>query len=268
MCSVTQSCLTLCDPVDNTASQAPLCMGFFSQEDWSELPFPPPGDLPNPGMDPASPVSPALTGRIFTTEPPGMYVSHLGSKLTSVDNQCWHNVGNIAEVGGDGGINVIKLGFNCSPSKTSLGIFPVVQWLRLHLPTQRVRLRSLARELRFYMPHGQKQTTTKTYNQYCNKFNKDHLKWSTSNNMFKKKCTGEASVGRKGKLLSSKGQPSGKKTDPCPRIHSADSVWLRQLLKAKNLSKSSRQVSPCVLFFCMLTVLTLHDLSSFCKIFF
>ena len=52
--------------------QAPLSMGFSRQEYWSRLPFPTPlGDLPNPGIEPASPVSPALTGRFFTTEPPG-----------------------------------------------------------------------------------------------------------------------------------------------------------------------------------------------------
>ena len=52
--------------------QTPLSMGFSGQEYWSGLPFPtPPGDLPNPGIEPASPVSPALTGRFFTTEPPG-----------------------------------------------------------------------------------------------------------------------------------------------------------------------------------------------------
>ena len=48
--------------------QAPLSMGFYRQEYWSVLPFPSPGDLPNPGIKPASP---ALTGRFFTTEPPG-----------------------------------------------------------------------------------------------------------------------------------------------------------------------------------------------------
>ena len=38
------------------ARQAPLCMGFSSQEYWSGLPFPPPGDLPDPGSEPGSPV--------------------------------------------------------------------------------------------------------------------------------------------------------------------------------------------------------------------
>ena len=47
------------------AHQAPLFMGFFRQEYWNRLPFPPPGDLPNPEMEP---VSPALAGRFFTAE--------------------------------------------------------------------------------------------------------------------------------------------------------------------------------------------------------
>ena len=50
------------------ACQAHLFMGFFKQECWSGLPFPPPGDLLDPGIEPTSL---ALTGRLFTTEPPG-----------------------------------------------------------------------------------------------------------------------------------------------------------------------------------------------------
>ena len=53
------------------AHQAPLSIGFSRQKYWSRLPFPPPGDLPDPGIKPASLVSPALAGRFFTTEPPG-----------------------------------------------------------------------------------------------------------------------------------------------------------------------------------------------------
>ena len=41
------------------AHQAPLSMGFCRQEHWSELPCPPPGDLPDPGIKPASPAPPA-----------------------------------------------------------------------------------------------------------------------------------------------------------------------------------------------------------------
>ena len=42
------------------ALQVPLSMGYFRQEYWSGLPFPPPGDLPNPGIEPVSPAPPAL----------------------------------------------------------------------------------------------------------------------------------------------------------------------------------------------------------------
>ena len=58
-----------------TAHQAPLSMGFFRQEYWSELPFPSPGDLPDPGIQPlsqpASPVSPALQANSLPSEPSG-----------------------------------------------------------------------------------------------------------------------------------------------------------------------------------------------------
>ena len=46
------------------ACQASLSTGFFRQEYWSGLPFPPPGDLPHPGIEP---ISPALAGGFFTT---------------------------------------------------------------------------------------------------------------------------------------------------------------------------------------------------------
>ena len=49
------------------AHQAPLSMGVSRQEYWSELPCPPPGDLPDPGIEPKSLKSPALAGRFFTT---------------------------------------------------------------------------------------------------------------------------------------------------------------------------------------------------------
>ena len=61
------ACLLSCDPW-TAAHQAPLSMGFSRQEYWSGLPFPPPGHLPNPGIEP---VSPALAGGCFTTEPLG-----------------------------------------------------------------------------------------------------------------------------------------------------------------------------------------------------
>ena len=49
------------------ACQAPLSLEFYSQRHWSGLPFTSPGDLPNPGIEPASLVSPALAGGFFTS---------------------------------------------------------------------------------------------------------------------------------------------------------------------------------------------------------
>ena len=47
--------------------QAPLSVGFFGQEYWSGLPFPPPGDLSDPGIELLSLLSPALAGGFFTS---------------------------------------------------------------------------------------------------------------------------------------------------------------------------------------------------------
>ena len=63
---VAQSCLTLCDPW-TVAHQAPLCVGFSRQEYWSGLPFPSPGDLADPGIEPGSP---ALQADSLPSEPP------------------------------------------------------------------------------------------------------------------------------------------------------------------------------------------------------
>ena len=48
------------------AHQAALTMGFSNQEYWSRSPYPPPGDLPDPGIEPVSLTSLALAGRFFT----------------------------------------------------------------------------------------------------------------------------------------------------------------------------------------------------------
>ena len=53
------------------AHQAPLSMGFSRQEFWSGLPFPSPGDLPDPGIEPRSP---ALQADALTSEPPGKLI--------------------------------------------------------------------------------------------------------------------------------------------------------------------------------------------------
>ena len=56
------------------AHQAPLSVGFSRQECWSGLLSPPPGALPDLGFEP---MSPALAGRLFTTEPPGLLISYV-----------------------------------------------------------------------------------------------------------------------------------------------------------------------------------------------
>ena len=60
-----QSSLMLRDSMDYSQ---PESTGFSRQEYWNELPCPPPGDLPNPEIEPASLMSPAFAGMFFTTE--------------------------------------------------------------------------------------------------------------------------------------------------------------------------------------------------------
>ena len=72
-----QSCPTLVTLLP-VARQAPLPMGLFRQGYWSGLPFPPPGDLPDPGIEPLSLMSPALAGSFFTA------FHHLRSSLLNV----------------------------------------------------------------------------------------------------------------------------------------------------------------------------------------
>ena len=67
-CFVAKLCLTLCNPMNCIAHQTPLSMGFFRQEYWITLPFPSPGDLPDPRIESTSP---GFAGGFFTTEPPG-----------------------------------------------------------------------------------------------------------------------------------------------------------------------------------------------------
>ena len=72
--STPQSCLTLCSPMD---CSLPLSMGFSRQEYWSGFPCLPSGHLPNPGIEPASLMSPTLAGRFFTTSASWEAVSFL-----------------------------------------------------------------------------------------------------------------------------------------------------------------------------------------------
>ena len=67
MLSCLRSCPTLCDPMDCTARQALLSMGFSRHEYWSRGPCLAPGDLPDLGIEPVSLKPPALAGGFFTT---------------------------------------------------------------------------------------------------------------------------------------------------------------------------------------------------------
>ena len=71
VCAQSLSCVLLFETPWIVALQAPLSMEFSWQEYWIRLPFPPPGDLPNPEIEPVSLVSPALAGGFFTSVPPG-----------------------------------------------------------------------------------------------------------------------------------------------------------------------------------------------------
>ena len=74
---VAQSCLTLCDPMDCSLPGS-FVHGFSRQEYWSGLPFPSPGDLPNPEIEPWSP---ALQADTLPSEPPGLNPS---PKVTNI----------------------------------------------------------------------------------------------------------------------------------------------------------------------------------------
>ena len=76
-CAQFLGCVPLFATPRTVAHQALLSMGIFWQEHWSGLPFPLPGDPPDSGI---KPMSPALAGRFFTTEPPGKpsLVSYIG----------------------------------------------------------------------------------------------------------------------------------------------------------------------------------------------
>ena len=65
---VTKSYLTLCDPMDCSLPGSSL-HGILQEKYWSGLPFPSPGDLPDPGIKPGSP---AFQADALTSEPPGI----------------------------------------------------------------------------------------------------------------------------------------------------------------------------------------------------
>ena len=69
VCAFVLSPLQLFETTSPVAHRSPLSMGFPRQKYWSSLPFPPPGDLPDPGIKPTSLKSPTLIGGFFMTVP-------------------------------------------------------------------------------------------------------------------------------------------------------------------------------------------------------
>ena len=120
LCLRAQSCPSLCNPL-GAADQAPLSIGFFRQEYWNRLPFPSPGDLPDPGIKPTSlalqadSLSPSHRGRL-------PYTLHLVSFLLTSYTTWWYAYQNPA-------INIHTVcipNFRCIQTPMSLSLFHAV----------------------------------------------------------------------------------------------------------------------------------------------
>ena len=88
---VAKSCLILVTPW-TVAHQAPLPIEFPRQEYWSGLLFPPPGDLPDPGIEPMSLTSPTLAGRFFTTSAMWEAPLQLAYSNSKAEAECVSNI--------------------------------------------------------------------------------------------------------------------------------------------------------------------------------
>ena len=71
------------------AHQAPLSIGLSWQEYWSGLPFPPPGDLLDPGIKPMSPLAPALAGSSLPLAPPGKPTYANRASIKTPNDEIW-----------------------------------------------------------------------------------------------------------------------------------------------------------------------------------
>ena len=79
-----QLCLTLCNPMDCSPPDS-SDHEILQQEYWSGLPFPPPGDLPDPGIKPSALTFPALAGGSLPPAPPSMYKHTADSLCCTAD---------------------------------------------------------------------------------------------------------------------------------------------------------------------------------------
>ena len=85
MCACVLSCIRLFTTPWTVARQVPVSMEFSRQEYWNGQPFPSPRDLPDPGIEPASPV---LAGRCFRLAPPGKPKANKHAKIEGFFS-CW-----------------------------------------------------------------------------------------------------------------------------------------------------------------------------------
>ena len=113
------SCPTLCNPMDY--SPPLLSMEFSRQEHWSGLPCPLPGDLPDPGIEPMSPVSPALQADSLPAEPSGKPKgeSYWVSQVVLVVKNPPANAGNSSDMGSISGSGRSPGGGNGNPLQYS-----------------------------------------------------------------------------------------------------------------------------------------------------
>ena len=88
MCTCVLSCVRLFVTPWTVDHQALLSMGFSTQEYWTGLPCPPPGDLPNPEIEPMSLTSPALIGGFFTIHSTWEALNWLSVQFSSVTQSC------------------------------------------------------------------------------------------------------------------------------------------------------------------------------------
>ena len=92
-CVITQPCPTLCDPHGLELARLLCPWDFSRQEYWSGLLSPPPVDLPDPGIKPMSPVSPALQADSLPAGPLGKPVELLGGLLGHALARKWEGQG-------------------------------------------------------------------------------------------------------------------------------------------------------------------------------
>ena len=115
--------------------QAPLSMGLPRQEFWSRLPFPSPGDLPDPGMEPMSLKSAVLAGRFFITSTASSSVSPSGFPGGSVVKNLPVNAGDTRDKSSVPGLGRSPGGRNGKLLQDSLLENPMdrgVWWAQVH----------------------------------------------------------------------------------------------------------------------------------------